>query len=154
MSISIDTWNNYIEQTKDIMNSPNITKEQLANMLSQFIYDIINNDFENINQLQLNDDITQIIQNFASLNSELSLDYLLNLNDDTNDTNLNNRLLLIEILDKFYDVNWTDIINDLIFQNSDNLTLVEKLENLTLVEKLENLSQLIERRIKGIEDYF
>ena len=145
MSISIDTWNNYIEQTKDIMNSPNITKEQLANMLSQFIYDIINNDFENINQLQLNDDITQIIQNFASLNSELSLDYLLNLNDDTNDTNLNNRLLLIEILDKFYDVNWTDIINDLIFQNSDNLTLVEKLEN---------LSQLIERRIKGIEDYF
>jgi hypothetical protein len=142
MSISIDNWNNYIQQSKDNINSLNITKEQLANILSQFINDIINNNFENINQLQLKDDITQIIQNFASLNSELSIDYLLNLNDEKN---LNNRLLLIEILDKFYDVNWTDIINDLIFQNSDNLTLVEKLEN---------LSQLIERRIKGIEDYF
>jgi hypothetical protein len=148
MSISINNWNNYTQQTKDTMNSPNITKEQLANMLSQFIYDIINNDFENINQLQLNDDITQIIQKFTSLNSELLLDYLLNLNDDTNlnfEQSLNNRLLLIEILDKFYDINWADIINELIFQNSDNLTLVEKLEN---------LSQLIERRIKGIEDYF
>ena len=102
MSISIDTWNNYIQQTKDIINSPNITKEQLANMLSQFIYDIINNNFENINQLQLNDDITQIIKNFTSLNSELSLDYLLNLNDDTNlnfEQSLNSRLLLIEILE-------------------------------------------------------
>ena len=110
-------------------------------MLLQFINDIINNNIENINQLQLKDDITQIIQNFASLNSELSIDYLLNLNDDTNlnfEQSLNNRLLLIEILDKFYDVNWTDIINDLIFQNSDNLTLVEKLEN---------LSQLIEQPV-------
>ena len=142
--ISIDTWNNYIQQTKDIINSPNITKEQLANMLSQFIYDIINNDFENINQLQLKDDITQIIKNFTSLNSELSLDYLLYLNFNF-EQSLNSRLLLIEILDKLYDINWEDIINELIFQNS---------ENSTLVENLEILSQLINKRIKGIEDYF
>jgi len=111
MSISIDNWNNYIQQSKDIMNSPNITKEQLANILSQFIYDIINNNFENINELEVN--IYQVIQKLTSLNSELSVNYLLDLTDETFEKSINNRIILMDILGEFYDINWINEINEI-----------------------------------------
>ncbi len=45
--ILLDEWNNYIKETLYNLNSNDITIEQATSMLSQFIYDIINNNFEN-----------------------------------------------------------------------------------------------------------
>jgi hypothetical protein len=71
--ISIEDWNNYIEQSYNII--VNITKEQSTDMLSQFIDDIINNNFDNINQIQFKNDISQIIEKLSLFGSLLSNQY-------------------------------------------------------------------------------
>jgi hypothetical protein len=53
-------------------------------MLSQFISDIINNNFENIDQLNFQNNISQVIKKLTSYDCELSVDYLFDLtNEDT-----------------------------------------------------------------------
>ena len=62
MTISIENWNNFIKHI-NIKINVNITQDQLTNILFQFINDIINHNFENIDQIQFKNDITLIIQN-------------------------------------------------------------------------------------------
>jgi hypothetical protein len=109
IQISTEDWNNYI--LKSIINSNNLTTQQSTNMLSQFINDIINN---NINPSQYKNDISQIIQKLTSFGSELSLNNLLNLTIETTDQSIINRVILIDIINQFYKIDWINEIDKII----------------------------------------
>ena len=119
MVISIENWNNFIININNKINVVNITQDQLTNILSQFINDIINNNFENIDQIQFKNDIRIIISLF---DSEVYVENLLNLTIETTDQSINNRVILIDIISEFYDIDWLNLIDESIkFKTERNL---------------------------------
>jgi hypothetical protein len=128
-------------------------------MLSQFIDDIINNNFDNINQIQFKNDISQIIEKLSLFGSVLSLNNLLNLTIDTPDISINNRAILIDILDKLYDIDWIKEINEIIKSINKNMVLDienEMLFNINIKNKYNLLYQSsnILLPLKNVEDKY
>jgi hypothetical protein len=146
--ISIDDWNNYIQETLYNLNSNDITIEQATSMLSQFIYDIINNNFENINQLDFQNNISQVIEKLTSFNCELSIDYLLDLTNKDTDQSIINRSILINILSEFYDIDLRKELEDFMTNRQINGLLTDEIR-----KKYNLLSSklLIKQKVKNVK---